>query len=97
MTLFAISRWKLADHSCTCGNCRSGSMTLIEPVLKAGGWRSAAGVWVGVSAAMTGPTLRKSPPDWPKAEFDGPVVLPGVLWKIEEPKRKVAMRSEAMR
>jgi hypothetical protein len=58
MTFFATSRWKLTDHSWTCGNWRSGSMTLVEFVLKAGGWRSVAGVPAGASAEMTGPRLR---------------------------------------
>jgi hypothetical protein len=72
-------------------------MTLMEPVPKEFGWRSPSGVVGGVSAEMTGPRLRKRPPPCPNVVLVTAVVLPGALWKMEEPKRNVAMRSDAMR
>jgi hypothetical protein len=66
-------------------------------VLNDTGWRNASGVEDGVNEAITGPISRNSPPDAPKFEFVAAVLFPGVLWKMEEPNRNVAILSDAIR
>jgi hypothetical protein len=91
-----ISRWKLTPYWCVRGELSSGSTTVSVFTLKAGGVRNCCGV--RSVAVRTGRPLRRSalfaPPKMGSvARTDTLRVSPGALWKMNDEKTNVLVRS----